>query len=237
MTQSEIIDKNIYTLIDRFNNTHWNVILRPIFEDNRFRETLEALYEYRKEGIKFTPDLKNVFRIFSLLQPADIKVVILGMDPYPKEGVANGIAFCGANCDKPPVSLRYIFDEIQRTVYPHEERKHDINLERWVKQGVLLLNAYLTCQIGKPGSHSKLWSWFTEELIKNLDIYYSGFVFVFLGAESQKFAKHCNGSLNHKFLVSHPASASYAKGGVWNSNNLFNKINDKLKEQEGKIEW
>ena len=140
-----------------------------------------------------------------------------------------------------------MFDEIQNTVtssYAHDVDGlylRDCNLERWAKQGVLLLNTALTTQVGKVGMHYEVWRLFVSELITYIDNEFSNIVFVFMGNKAQGFNKEINKNTksikNHIINVTHPASAAY-RNERWNSKNMFNLINIHLeKAGKTKIVW
>ena len=147
-----------------------------------------------------SPDKNDVLN-FTKMNPNDIKVIILGQDPYPTKGVANGYAFAVNEDCKVPMSLRNMFkeiDEVQGYV------KADKTLKHWNNQGVLLLNTYLTVEIGKPGSHKKLWDEFSKRLLdwidNNLEI-----TWVLWGNESKKKGKNFT---NKKIEDAHPSPLS-----------------------------
>ncbi|BCV01498.1 MAG: hypothetical protein CM15mV42_1800 [uncultured marine virus] len=149
---------------------------------------------------------------------------MIGQDPYPQLGVADGISFSCSHTKKENPSLRYIFDELQQQ-YPNASR--DPDLKRWSKQGVLMLNTALTVQVGKIGSHYSIWSSFTDYLFNELNKR-DDLIIVLLGKKAEQYEMRL---MNNTILkVAHPASAAY-KGGKWDSKNLFIKVNDLLKEQ------
>jgi len=164
----------------------------------------------------------------------DLKVVIVGQDPYPQEGVADGIAFSCSKTNKEQPSLRYIFDELQRQ-YPDATR--DCDLSRWSKQGVLMLNTALTCEVDNIGAHVKIWkNWSSSIFAHTLADYPKVLEFVFMGAKAKPFAKMIPDDHN-KHFVAHPAAAAY-RGGKWDSDNLFKKINENLiNNGEKPINW
>ena len=133
-------------------------------------------------------------------------------------------------------SLRYLFKEIESTVYP-DGMTWDPDLKRWSNQGVLMLNTALTCEINNIGSHIKLWEPFMNYMFDALDSRFTGLVYVFLGNKAKTWNSHISNQ-NYKFFVPHPASAAYRKHNVWESGDLFNKINKIIHEQYGeRIVW
>ena len=197
----------------------WNLINSP-----QLRRPIETLMSEVSDGKKFTPKFKDLFKAYELCKYNDLKVVIVGQDPYPQEGVADGIAFSCSKTNKEQPSLRYIFDELQRQ-YPDATR--DCDLSRWAKQGVLMLNTALTCEVDNIGAHVNIWKDFTKAMICHiLNDHHNNVEFVFMGAKAKPFAKLISNDHN-KHFVAHPAAAAY-RGGKWDSNNLFKKINENL---------
>ena len=176
------------------------------------------------DGKKFTPDFKDLFKAYETCDIDTLKVVFVGQDPYPQAGVADGIAFSCSKTNKEQPSLRYIFDELQ-TQYPDASR--DCDLSRWAKQGVLMLNTALTCEVDNIGAHVKIWKGWSQCIFAHiLTDHPKVLEFVFMGAKAKPFAK-CISDDHNKHFVAHPAAASY-RGGKWDSDNLFKKINENL---------
>ena len=156
-----------------------------------------------------TPAKENVLR--SLLNISNIKVVILGQDPYPTSGVANGYAFAVNKDVKIPASLAQIFREIQNEFGTiHTDR----TLESWTRQGVLLLNTALTTKIGMPGAHAHLWKNFTTKVITQLGLDKT-IVWVLWGNGAKKY-QHLIRS-QKIVLDAHPSplSRQYRKGNTF----------------------
>jgi uracil-DNA glycosylase len=218
------------------SDSNWEFVSRFIIQ--QFDYILDSLIKDVQSGNRFTPKIKDVFKAFQLCNHNELKVVFIGQDPYPhvfnNTTTADGLAFSCSHTDREQPSLRYIFDEIQNTVtssYEHDEDGlylRDCNLERWAKQGILLLNTALTTHVGKVGMHYEVWRSFITELITYIDNEFSNIVFVFMGNKAQAFNKSINKNTksikNHIINVTHPASAAY-KNQRWNSKNMFNEIN------------
>lgn len=232
-------------LYESLKDSRWNEKLKLFILSQDFANILIELYNQSQSGKSFTPIIKDVFKAFRECPYDKLKVVIIGMDPYPQFGVADGIAFSCSYTKKEQPSLRYIFDEIFNTVYLPKiddnfriERK-DFNpdLTRWCNQGVLLLNTGLTCEIGVSGSHIQLWKPFIIHLLRQLNEYNTGLVYVFLGTKAKEYHTEIS-SNNYKLLANHPAFAVYSKLKRWDSGNLFNNINDILQKNYGEtIIW
>jgi uracil-DNA glycosylase len=161
---------------------------------------------------------------------------MLGQDPYPQLGVADGIAFSCGNTKKPELSLRYMLHAVNDTVYQGKKdvKTFDPDLRRWSNQGVLLLNTALTTEINKIGKHLDIWQPFIAYLVDMLNASYNDYVWVFMGKKAQHYEDLVDGILNNTLLLqcSHPASAAYAKSASWDCNNIFNAVNQHLKEQK-----
>jgi len=226
-------------LIEKLKPSGWATKLRGYVQSSDFDKVLETLYSLREDGKRFTPPLKDVFRAFEECPEKQLKVVIIGQDPYPQLGVADGIAFSCSNTGKIQPSLQKLFEEIKDTVYPDEKVEMDPNLTRWANQGVLLINTALTCQLDKPGSHFNVWQSFLVYLLDILSLTNTGLMFVFMGQKAQEYENLINPDCHHVFRTSHPASAAYNQG-KWDCKDVFNKINEILRKTNGEsytIKW
>jgi uracil-DNA glycosylase len=219
----------------RLKDSGWGDKMKMFILSQEFYSILEHLAMESKDGRRFTPVLKQLFRAFEECPYNELKVVIVGQDPYPQAGVADGISFSCSNDGKVQKSLNYIFKEIENTVYP-DGYTWDPDLKRWSNQGVLMLNTALTCEVGNIGAHVKLWKPFTLNLLDYLATYNTGLLYVFMGNKAKEFAKLIPQN-NYKFFTMHPASAAY-RGGKWDSGDLFNSVNKVLKENYNtQIKW
>ena len=238
MTQTVTLEEIKCTLIEKLTPSGWATKLRGFIQSSDFDKILESLYQQREAGKRFTPPLKHVFKAFEECPEKELKVVIIGQDPYPSMNVADGIAFSCSQTGKPQPSLRYIFEEIERTVYQEWPTYQDPDLTRWAKQGVLLINTALTCEIDKVGSHYDIWNNFIMYLLDMLNLTNSGIIFILLGAKAQELEAVLG--QNHYILkASHPASAVYS-GHKWDCKDVFNKTNEIIVANNGpqfKINW
>ena len=208
----------------------WDKILEPYINGNEFKGAVNQLVERREQGHKFEPEFKNIFRAFEVCPYDDLKVILIGQDPYPQEGVADGISFSCSRKDKYEKSLQYIFKELY-----NKYEGMDKDLSRWSAQGVLMLNTALTVEVGKIGSHYDIWDPFTDYLLTVLNAHKNDRVAILMGKKAEKWEKHL--SKQHILKCSHPASAAYS-GGTWRSGNIFKHANHLLITQnENKIEW
>lgn len=143
----------------------------------------------------------------------DVRVVLLGQDPYHGPGQAMGLSFSVPEGVKAPPSLRNIFKEIDASLYPGESREHSTDLTRWAEQGVLLLNSVLTVQAKKPGSHAKLgWQGFTDSIIQALSDKREGLVFLLWGNYARTKAHLIDDSRHTILETTHPSPFSAHKG-------------------------
>ena len=234
-TESEI-DEIKQKMFAKLEPSGWGRVFKSFIFSSEFTDILGKLYELSVTDKRFTPTLKQVFRAFEECPYDNLKVVFIGQDPYPQLGVADGISFSCGNTNKVQPSLRYIFEEIERTVYQEFPSHQDPDLTRWSKQGILMLNTALTVEVGKIGSHYDIWKPFTAYLLDWLNNYNTGLIYVYMGKKAEEWSELTNDN-NYKFAVKHPASAAY-NGSKWDSNDIFNKISEiVMKNSNFKIEW
>jgi len=170
------------------------------------------------------------------MQNIRIKNLIINKLPYPYPNVADGIAFSCSNDGKVQASLRYMFKEIERTVYPNGYT-WDPDLARWSRQGVLVLNTAFTTTIGEVGRHYDLWQPFMAYLLDILCFNDPGIIYVFMGKKAEAWSKSIPEN-NHKLFTTHPAFAAHNNSQNWDSADVFNKVNDILFKANGlRIEW
>jgi uracil-DNA glycosylase len=239
MTKQINLEEIKLKLIERLQPSGWTTKLKGFIQSSDFDKILAELYKLREDEKRFTPPLKQVFRAFEECPHNNLKVIMVGQDPYPHFGVADGLAFSCSNTMKPQPSLQKIFEAINTTVYTHEPN-YEMNpdLTRWANQGVLLLNTALTCEIDKVGSHYNVWKDFTMYTIDMLNFTDSGLIFVLMGKQAQEL-ENLIGQQHHILKTTHPAYASYTKQ-PWDCGDVFNEINKIINGQNGpefKINW
>lgn len=225
-------------LIEKLTPSGWATKLRAFIQSSDFDRILERLLEERDAGKRFTPPLKFAFRAFQECPEKDLKVIIIGQDPYPHFGVADGIAFSCGLTGKPQPSLKYMFEAIEETVYAGLQLDQDPDLTRWASQGVLLLNTALTTEIDKVGTHYDIWKDMIMYVIDMLSLTNSGLIFILLGTKAHEL-ESVIGQHHYILKASHPASAGYAKT-TWDCNDIFNQANEILAKNNGpqyKIQW
>jgi uracil-DNA glycosylase len=210
-------------LFNKFAINGWDKVFRSFVFSSDFDNIITKLWELSNDDKKFTPPLKQVFRAFEECPYDNLQVVIIGQDPYPQLGVADGISFSCSNTNKLQPSLRFILEEVNRTVYDNEVIIEDLDLKIWSNQGILMLNTALTTEVGNIGSHYDIWRPFTTYLLDWLNINKSELVYVYMGKKAEEWSSMTDDT-NIKYFVKHPASAAY-NGSKWDSKDLFNKIN------------
>ena len=213
--------------------TDWNPLLREEFKKPYWNQ-LQSFVEEERRRYTVYPSRENVFAALHTTPYADVKVLILGQDPYHGPRQAHGLCFSVQNDVPPPPSLVNIFkelrDDIGVAIPAHG------NLESWARRGVLLLNTTLTVRAGQAASHQgKGWETFTDEVIRVVNEK-SFVVFVLWGAHARK-KKSLIDTTRHAVIESaHPSPLS-AHNGFFGSR-PFSKINDALRASGvGEIEW
>lgn len=212
----------------------WKVKLVEEFEKPYFQElTSFVKQEYLTQTI-FPPG-KEIFRAFDCCDFNSVKVVIIGQDPYHGPGQANGLCFSVRDGMRLPPSLLNIFKEIHKDLGKPIPSSGD--LERWAKQGVLLLNATLTVRTSAAGSHqNKGWETFTDAVIKKISDEKENVVFMLWGAYAQKKGEIINRSKHYVLMSAHPSPFSADRGFFGGKH--FSKTNEYLKSKGLKeIEW
>ena len=182
----------------------WKSALAGEFGKPYFAGLVRFLREEKAAGVKIFPPGSQIFRAFELTPVSQVKVVILGQDPYHGLGQAHGLSFSVPDGIPAPPSLKNIFKEIESDLgvrmsgYP--------NLEKWARQGVLLLNAVLTVRSGEAASHSKIgWQEFTDAVIKYISDNCDGVVFMLWGNFARTKSYLIDHSRHHVLEAAHPS--------------------------------
>ena len=211
----------------------WTEILAPIKNTEYFTTLWEKVKE-EYQTTKCFPPKDQIFRAIELTPFDEVKVVIIGQDPYHNDNQANGLCFSVSDKVKAPPSLKNIFKELEDDL---GIKKTSNELEMWAKQGVLLLNATLTVGAHEANSHKDLgWGQFTDFIIKEISDKKENVVFVLWGAFAQKKAGLIDTSKHFIIQSAHPSPFSVHKGFF--GSRPFSKINQFL-EEKGKepINW
>ena len=220
-----------------FHQLHssWQNVLKSEFEKPYF-EDLISFVKAEYSSTTCYPKESQIFSAFDTCLFDDIKVVIIGQDPYHGFNQANGLCFSVNDGVAFPPSLQNIFKEIQQDLeipYPDSG-----NLERWAKQGILLLNATLTVRNGEAASHqNKGWETFTDTVIKKISDEKENVVFLLWGGFAKKKGLKIDKSKHYLLETGHPSPLS-ANRGLWFGNKHFSKTNDYLRSLNKKeIVW
>lgn len=192
------------------------------------KEELESVLsklelEYKRKPI--CPAQSNVFKAFEVCPYDELKVVMLGQDPFPQKGVATGILFGnkkGTRDEDLSPSLQIIKEAAINFEIPHNCIIFDPTLESWAKQGILMINSALTVEMNKVGSHVMLWRPFIASLLKNLSENETGIIYVLFGKQAQTFKPYINKQLNTVLEENHPAY--FARTGEAMPHTVFEQI-------------
>lgn len=213
----------------------WESVLRGEKELPYFQSALNFVKQQRAAGKIIYPAHGDIFNAMKYTPFADVKVVILGQDPYHGPNQAHGLCFSVKPGVPPPPSLQNVFKEI----------KDDLGipipnhgcLEKWAKQGVLLLNSILTVEAGKPLSHANIgWEQFTDKVIKVINDQKEGVVFLLWGSPAQRKGQIIDPNKHYILKAPHPSPLSSHRGFF--GCHHFSKTNELLQKQ-GKtpIDW
>ena len=213
----------------------WKKVLEEEFGKDYFAALTAFVKSEYKKGAVYPPP-KNIFRAFDLTPFDKVKVVILGQDPYHGAGQANGLCFAVGEGVALPPSLQNIFKELESDLGEPVKNKTG-DLERWAKQGVLLLNATLTVGAKVAGSHqNKGWEQFTDAAIKEMSEKRQNVVFVLWGNYAKAKGAHIDRSKHLVIESAHPSPFS-ARNGFFGSK-PFSKTNEYLqKTGQTSIDW
>lgn len=213
----------------------WQKVLSSEFDQPYFKE-LTSFVEKEYEVNTCFPKGSQIFSSFDHCPFDKVKVVIIGQDPYHGVGQANGLCFSVNDGIPFPPSLMNIFKEIEQDLklpFPKSG-----NLERWAKQGILLLNATLTVRQSEAGSHqNKGWETFTDAVIQKISEEKENVVFLLWGGFAKKKGLKINRTKHHVLETGHPSPLS-ANRGLWFGNKHFSSTNEFLKSKGEKgIVW
>ena len=180
------------------------------------------------------PSIRNVFKAFELCPYRELKAVFIGQGPYSQKGVATGILF-GNKPDVPEdklsPSLQVIKEAVINYEIPHYGLRFDNTLESWAKQGILMINSALTCNLNQIGSDVMIWRPFITKLLKNLSENDTAIIYVLFGKQAQTLRPYINDKTNHIIEVEHPAYFARTKTKMPYS--VFIKLNSIVKNLTG----
>lgn len=215
-------------------DSSWQAHLQAEFDKPYFADLVNFVRNEYKNEIVYPPESK-IFNAFNSCPFENVKVVLIGQDPYHGEGQAHGLCFSVNEGVQFPPSLQNIFKEIKAEY--NKPMPESGNLERWAKQGVLLLNATLTVRANLAGSHQNHgWETFTDAVIKILSDNKEHLVFLLWGSYAQQKGKVIDTSKHLVLKSAHPSPLSVYRGFF--GNNHFMKTNEYLRQNHlPEIKW
>ena len=191
---------------------YWQTLINQEQAKPYFQSLLTNIQQQRAGGLTIFPSENNIFNAFENVDISEVKVVILGQDPYHGEGQAHGLAFSVLPNIKIPPSLANIYKELCTDIDDFVTPNHGF-LQPWAKQGVLLLNTVLTVQQANAHSHAKLgWETFTDAVITELNEQNDHCVFILWGAHAQKKGRNINNGKHLVLAGPHPSPLSAYRG-------------------------
>lgn len=212
----------------------WEDII-SLEKQKEYFKNLEKIINKKYKTTIVYPPKEKIFNAFSLTKYNELKVVILGQDPYHGEGQAQGLAFSTPKEIKNPPSMANILKEINSDI--GFSNCNDGNLTSWATQGVLLINTILTVEDSKPKSHHNIgWEIFTDTIIKHISDNFEDIIFLLWGAPAIKKTKLIDESKHHILTAPHPSPLSAYRGFFGSKH--FSQTNEILKSQNKKeIIW
>lgn len=214
-------------------NNYWDVVLKEEYEKNYFKNIAMFINKEYKEKIVYPPK-RDILRALKLTDYNDVKVVILGQDPYHGQNEANGLSFSVNEGIKLPPSLKNIYKELYDDL---GITKTTGDLTSWANQGVLLLNSVLTVLKDTPTSHSKIgWQEYTDAIIKKLNEREKPIVFILWG----NYARSKKNLITNKrhYIIESPHPSPFSANSGFFGSRPFSKTNEFLKKNNIKeIEW
>ncbi len=214
----------------------WKQELKQEFTKAYFQQIVAFLKTEKIQGKIIYPPGSLIFNAFTQTPFHQVKVVIIGQDPYHGQGQAHGLCFSVQDGIQPPPSLINIYKEIQSDLGIGMPARHG-NLSKWAQQGVLLLNAFLTVRANEPASHSKIgWEEFTNTVIKKISDEKKGVVFLLWGKFAQEKQSLIDETKHHVLKAAHPSPFSADKGFFGCKH--FSKTNELLlSEGSDPVDW
>jgi len=212
----------------------WNTIIEEEKQKKYFKE-LESFIEGEYKEKSIYPPKDKIFAAFDLTPYENLKVVILGQDPYHQKGQAQGLAFSTPSYVKNPPSMVNILKEVHSDIGSSD--CDDGDLTPWAKQGVLLINTVLTVQDSSANSHKKKgWEIFTDNIIKYISSHNENIIFILWGAPAIKKTKIIDEEKHHILTAPHPSPLSSYRGFF--GSKPFSKTNEILKSLgKDEIQW
>lgn len=214
----------------------WNTFIAQQKQLGYYKNLQLFLQEQEKQGKIIYPSKSERFYALDLTPLNEVRVVILGQDPYHGEKQAHGLSFSVPDGTKIPPSLANIYKELERSI-PDYQRPLSGNLQHWAKQGVLLLNAVLTVEKGNAGSHAEQgWEIFTDNIISEINNMQKGVIFLLWGNYAHKKCRLIDAQKNTILSSSHPSPLSAYRGFLGCGH--FKQVNEILiGKGDSSIDW
>ncbi|MBO5803645.1 MAG: uracil-DNA glycosylase [Bacteroidales bacterium] len=213
----------------------WKNVLKEEFDKPYFRDLVDFLHKEKSEGKVIYPPGPKIFRAFDLTPFDQVRVVILGQDPYHGPRQAEGLSFSVPHGIKLPPSLQNIYKEIESDTGISTAGR-DGSLIHWAEQGVFLLNAVLTVRASEPTSHSKIgWTNFTDAVIKALSDHKEGVIFLLWGNYARSKRDLIDHSRHHVLEAAHPSPL--ARGAFFGCRHFSQANNILINKKQNPIKW
>lgn len=214
----------------------WQDLLGDEKQQDYFQSLMAFVQQERTSGELIYPPKEDVFNAFKYCQAHNVKVVIIGQDPYHGPNQAHGLCFSVRRGNRIPPSLRNIYKELEQDIEKFSTPKHG-ELTAWAEQGVLLLNTVFTVRDGQAHSHkNRGWERFTDTVIAKVSESLSGVVFLLWGSPAQKKASLIDTSKHYILTAAHPSPLSAHRGFLGCKH--FSETNRLLlKDNRGLIQW
>jgi uracil-DNA glycosylase len=217
----------------------WLELLWPFLSSDEMSKNFKAIKGQKSFQIVY-PSFDDCFKAFKLTPFDDVKVVIIGQDPY-YDGSADGLAFSSSHSVRCPKALATILFEVEYDCYNglNIDRLSNYDLSGWAKQGVLLLNTAFTVQKKKPDSHKQYWESFTKEVFRILRENHTGLVYLLWGNHAKNYKKYISEKTNHILEADHPANGNIVTSPFQGCKH-FSKTNEILEGINGpevSINW
>lgn len=229
----------------------WYKQLKPFFESVEFDKIISSLKDIKAKGKSVVPIDTEFLNAFKYCKYDDLKVVILGMDPYQQlhngQPVACGLAFGSGVRGFVPPSLRNIIQEVENDIDDGLNlrtflgvKQDEANLKQWAEQGVLLLNTALTTEVGVTGAHLELWKPFTNYVLSLLSVRNNGLIYMLWGEKAQMYLNFINQHTNFVLIAGHPSPLNTSETKKFKGCKHFSKANEIIEANNGKeftINW
>ena len=213
----------------------WKNVLKEEFDKPYFRDLVDFLHKEKSDGKVIYPPGPKIFRAFDLTPFDQVRVVILGQDPYHGPGQAEGLSFSVPHGIKLPPSLQNIYKEIESDTGISTAGR-DGSLIHWAEQGVFLLNAVLTVRASEPTSHSKIgWTNFTDAVIKALSDHKEGVIFLLWGNYARSKRDLIDHSRHYVLEAAHPSPL--ARGAFFGCRHFSQTNNILINRGQNPIKW